>query len=161
MSYHLKTKRKGHGPQAIPLVVVLLVATLTLGVRTFFPNAFGAFAYTVSAPFWKVKGLLARASGSSLSVFSTKMDLIRENNELKNERAGEEITKLMVDVLVRENLALKAELGRDETDQTILASVLVNPPWSLYDTVIIDVGEGKGVYVGAKVVAFDSVLVGE
>lgn len=62
--------------------------------------------------------------------------------------------------LQQENLALKAQFGRDGRAQGILAGVLVRPPATPYDTLIIDAGKSEGILMGDAVSAGGTTRIG-
>src|SRR3989344_7842889 len=65
------------------------------------------------------------------------------------------------DALYQENLDLKARLGRPGTAPVrILGAVLLRPPATPYDTLVIDAGKEEGAVVGDYVSAGGSGLVG-
>lgn len=55
--------------------------------------------------------------------------------------------------LAAENAQLRAELGRPDSVQKILAAVLEQPPGTPYDTLVVDAGKAEGVVLGARVSA--------
>ena len=57
-------------------------------------------------------------------------------------------------------MELKARLGRDAEVKRILAGVLLHPPATPYDTLVIDAGEAEGVAVGDVVSAGGTVVLG-
>jgi len=65
------------------------------------------------------------------------------------------------DVLRAENAMLKAHLGRAGVEgSVILAGVIMAPPASTYDTLVIDAGAAQGVAVGQYVSAGGSTVIG-
>ncbi len=64
------------------------------------------------------------------------------------------------DVLYRENLDLKARLQRDGSVTRILGAVLLRPPATPYDTLVIDVGAAEGVATGDVVSAGGTAVIG-
>jgi cell shape-determining protein MreC len=83
-----------------------------------------------------------------------------ENAELKAQLQG--MQALLGDraVLYEENLYLKRLLGRSAERQIILAGVIMRPPGTPYDTLLIDAGALEGVALGDLVSAGGSALVG-
>jgi cell shape-determining protein MreC len=63
-------------------------------------------------------------------------------------------------ILQAENIALKAELGREDSIKGILARIIVPPNRSLYDTIILDAGSKDGISAGQEVYAFGSIALG-
>ena len=64
------------------------------------------------------------------------------------------------DALYQENLDLKARLNRDARAGRILGAVLLRPPATPYDTLVIDIGSDQGVALGDTVSAGGTIVVG-
>ena len=64
------------------------------------------------------------------------------------------------DALYRENIDLKARLGRDARVKRILGAVLLRPPATPYDTLVIDAGEAEGIAAGDTVSAGGTTVIG-
>ncbi len=65
------------------------------------------------------------------------------------------------DALYREVADLRERLGRtDVPAPRILAAVLMRPPWSAYDTLLVDAGSSHGVALGDLVSAGQSGIIG-
>ena len=90
----------------------------------------------------------------------SKAALASENDALRAELASTSATLADRNVLYQENLELKARLDRDGSMHTILAGVILRPPATPYDTLIIDAGEAQGVVEGALVSAGGTTLIG-
>ncbi len=90
-----------------------------------------------------------------------RINLDASNNQrLRAELAS--TTALVADrnALYQENLELKARLSRDAGIQTILAGVLMRPPATPYDTLMVDAGSSAGVVQGMLVSAGGTTLIG-
>ena len=64
------------------------------------------------------------------------------------------------DLLYKENLELKARLGRDALVRRVWGVVLCRPPATPYDTLVIDAGEAEGVAAGDRVSAGGTTVIG-
>ncbi len=64
------------------------------------------------------------------------------------------------DSLYQENLELKSRLGRDARVGRVLGAVLLRPPATPYDTLVIDAGETDGVASGDVVSAGGTIVIG-
>ena len=65
------------------------------------------------------------------------------------------------DAFYKETLDLQGRLGRTDTPSTrVLAGILLSPPWSPYDTLVVDAGGAQGVAVGDLVYAGGQTVVG-
>lgn len=65
-----------------------------------------------------------------------------------------------VAVLRAENTELKRLLGRETSSSRVLAAVIARPPFSPYDTLMLDVGTQKGITEGDLVSAGGSTIIG-
>lgn len=98
---------------------------------------------------------------SAGSFFTSKGFLYEENKALKALLSEERASKENYDALLAENLELKEILGRKTGETTmVLSAILGKPNQSPYDTLIIDVGENKGVRVGDRVFALGNIPIG-
>ncbi len=64
------------------------------------------------------------------------------------------------EALYQENLALKTLLGRKPQVERILGAVLIRPPATPYDTLVIDAGSAEGIALGDVVSAGGSATIG-
>jgi cell shape-determining protein MreC len=71
--------------------------------------------------------------------------------ELKAELASSTAALADRDSLYAENVQLRAELGRSAGVHSIAAAVLLTPPGTPYDTLVVDAGSAQGVVPGAQV----------
>lgn len=93
--------------------------------------------------------------------FRFKSSLIKENENLKARLLEQEGMILNHNSILDENNYLKDVLNRkNEKDNLLLAAILEKPNRSLYDTLIIDVGEDDGVSVGNLVFANGDLPIG-
>jgi cell shape-determining protein MreC len=83
-----------------------------------------------------------------------------ESAQLRAELASTTAALSDRNVLYQENLALKALYGRSVRTPSVVASVLLRPPATPYDTLTIDAGSSEGVVQGALVSAGGSTLIG-
>lgn len=124
---------------AISIIVILFV------LRAFFPGTIA----TLAGPLWSVGTRATDTSGGIAAFFGDKATLAHE----RDSRARE------VELLQAQNAALVARAadlerllgGRTEPVAGVLAGVLVRPPVSPYDTLVIDQGTRAGVMVGQMV----------
>jgi cell shape-determining protein MreC len=90
----------------------------------------------------------------------------------RNDADFSEITQLQVqlasttaaladrNLLYQENLDLKARLDRDGVEETVLAGILLRPPGTPYDTLMVDAGAAQGIVVGDQVSAGGEAFIG-
>ncbi len=131
-----------------------ILALLLIGLRVFIPEVLTA----IGRPFWSMGTSVTNAVSSVGTDFSSKAALAGDRERLLNENAA----------LSERNRTLEAQIA-DLTKLTgsplaagtpIIAGVLVHPPVSPYDTLIVDVGEKSGVKEGALVYGIGGVPLG-
>jgi rod shape-determining protein MreC len=125
-------------------VFVLLLALSSIGpVRSFFLD--------IASAAWSAQTGAGSMLGGALDLLSSKRGLTAENDRLKTELEEAKTNFLLVGILERENAELKRLLGREDEREGVLATVLVKPPKSPYDTLLLDVGALQGVALGDAV----------
>jgi cell shape-determining protein MreC len=84
-----------------------------------------------------------------------------EASRLRGELAQAQALLVDRDALYKENIELKARLGRNETaSPRVLAAVLMRPPGVPYDTLLIDAGTQHGIALGDLVSAGGQAIIG-
>jgi hypothetical protein len=134
-------------PSKYATKIVIAVAILLVLLRLIVPHAFAAFFAEVFSPFWRLENAIVRSvvpsnqivfSSDSSFASSTIADLLQENNDLKN--------------MLGRSTALTAQ-------NSIVVAVLSKPPFSAYDSLIVDAGSDLGAQVGDKVYALANPVV--
>ncbi|HVZ75896.1 MAG TPA: rod shape-determining protein MreC [Candidatus Paceibacterota bacterium] len=123
----------------------------------------GPLAGTVwraGAPLMTARNAFAASSGILFSNFLSNQSLAAENSALRAELASTTIALQDRDLLYAQVEDLQARLGRDESRPRTLAAVLMSPPVSAYDTLLLDAGSEQGVMQGDLVAAGGSVYIG-
>ena len=116
---------------------------------------------TVLRPFLVLKNSASSRLGGLSAYFASKNSLTKDLEDSKNKLAESEAKIVNYNAIEDENESLKEVLGRkDEKKPMLLAVVLGKANQSLYDTLIVDVGEAHGVSVGAKVFALGNIPIG-
>lgn len=117
--------------------------------------------FKTGAPLWIVKNSVNSFFTGNIRVLNSKLGLLKENSLLKDQIERNQKDQTLLEILKNENDDLKNILDRKKSDQKLLlASVLVKPFLSAYDTLLIDVGSYKGVSVGDKVLADGDTFIG-
>lgn len=83
-----------------------------------------------------------------------------ESAQLRSQLAQAQAKLADRDALYQQNLLLKAQFGRDAAVKMVLAGVLMRPPGTPYDTLIIDAGARDGISAGALVSAGGDAYIG-
>ena len=127
------------------ILATLVLVVILFILRTFFPGTVALLA----TPFWNAGTAATNTSGSVAAFFGDKAVLTEERDALAREVAA--LTEQNA-VLTARTVDLERLLGgRTEASPGILAGVLVRPPVSPYDTLVIDQGAEQGVEVGKRV----------
>lgn len=115
--------------------------------------------HRITTPIWKTE--IAFTDVFLKEVFSSKKDLVRQNQMLKSKLEESRIELLQSSLLEKENEDLKEIFLRSTGDNNIVATILAKPNHTPYGTLIIDVGSKDGVKVEDLVFALGNVVVGE
>lgn len=102
-------------------------------------------------------GLLGGNIDEISLLFEEKVNLRNENNMLKDRLAALSALEERVQLLEDENTALR---GLSTTEGVISSGVIVRPPHSPYDTLLVGKGSRDGVTEGAVVYAPNGVVIG-
>ena len=137
MNFHLKSDR--YERKRIPILKgITLVFVCFVIIQFVTPTLLPGIFHRTFSPFWTTK-----PDDQSQTIL-----------ELQTKIAS---YKLVED----EHAKLLSELGQKSPNETLLGHVLVLPPQSLYDTLIIDIGSAQGVQTGKRVFAGEHILLGE
>jgi rod shape-determining protein MreC len=145
-----RNRRKSPLPMFIGIaVVVLLVAFLI-----FSPSTLNTLFLKLISPFWGIESVASEA-------ITSKSSLVKENDELKQKLDALASSDAQVNELTQENNELKELLGRTTIHNRILTAVVKRPPFSAYDTLVIDGGSDEGVAKNDIVYALGSIPMGK
>ncbi len=159
MNYLLdrKTKRKKYFSIALLAILLFVLFYFRTGI-------FSGLSYSAHKVFRPVLVVGNNAGGkikSALSFFTSKSSLYHEIEDLRSSINESEGRMVNYDSLLAENTSLKEVLGRkNEKSSMVLSAILSKPNVSPYDTLVIDVGEDKGLQEGNMVFALGNVPIG-
>ncbi len=132
---------------SLPVKIVGGVVLLLAIIYIFLPRVLPALFLSVVHPLWKAEADLRMGSATIEELRKTYAEL--ENNEVKN------------NILLKENEELKAQFERTKAVRPLLATILKKPPFSAYDSLIIDVGVDEKVQKGNPVYLLGNIPAGE
>lgn len=156
MQYRHKSKNKKWFSVYVAVTIFLMIIL----IRFIAPTFTGNIAMFIATPFMKGGNYFGAASAGVFDIFTSKSSLQAENDKLKSEVAQFQVTEDRDKLLTQDNADLKVLLGRHSDNFSVLASVIAKPPFSLYDTVVVDVGSADKVLAGDKVLALGFVPIG-
>ncbi len=146
MTYVLKSSIRGRGSIPPYLKIVFITILILTFLYIFLPKVLPSIFITLVGPFWNIENVLRNGDASRAELQKVYSEAWK--NTLVN------------NAIVEENHALKDLLGRSDTDTHLLATIMKRPPFTAYDTFILDVGEVDGVKVGDKVFALGNIPIG-
>lgn len=159
-NFNIKNRNSRQGVVAKSIIVIILVAIVITFLQVFNNNPLGGLLHGVIRPVLVVELTLQAKVDKFLELLKSKQSLVERNVELKDQLSELQPSLHLINLLKKENSELKALSNRDIPDETILASVLIKPPVSLYDTLVVDVGEDHGISEGDLVLVHDDFVVG-
>lgn len=159
MIYLLPSKR-GNRKKFLPFFVVFIFICLIFLINFISPTFLGGVSNSLGLPIWKSGGFFFTQISNMKAFTHSRLTLLDINQSLKEDLAEANAKLSAMSVLEQENIDLKKTFGRTDGVMSILASVLVKPPQSFYDTLILDVGERDNVKNGARVVVGENVVLG-
>ena len=142
--------------------IVLCIALVLLIFRTPTSNYLSGGVHIVARPLLVVKAYIAEMFSGTLYFFATKQSLAEENARLTSALDLVLLEAHSREILRQENEELKYALLRHESKNLLVARVLASPGVGApYDSLIIDVGEGDGLAIGARVFIDGDFVIGE
>ncbi len=153
-----RNRKRGPGLRRALVAVGFFIALLIAGF--FFRPALERVVGGGLSALWRASDISSTGLGRVPEYFRGMNALLRERDSLKEQLAASKLAVLDRNLLYEENLTLKESMGRSAQPNALLAAVLVRPPESPYDTLIIDAGEDKQVKVGDRVAASGAFLIG-
>lgn len=138
----------------IAIIIVILSATGVFG-------KLGGLFQRIAKPMWKAENAVQNGAENMGYVIRTKASVYNENEILKAKNQELEARMVEYGGLLKENADLKSAFDRtDPKDDFLLATILIKPNRSPYDTVILDVGKDHTVVAGSEVYAKGDVPMG-
>lgn len=156
---YLQTHRRPYQQQRRALVIIGGVIVVVVGVmHVTLPHLFPAFFTAIARPFWRTEFSIENgALNSPAKLLADNQSLLRQLDEAR-------IRLDTIGAVESENRELKVLLGRGTTTPVrnpgILAAVLMRPPLSAYDELIIDIGRDHALATSSLVYVPGDILVG-
>ena len=133
---------------------VLIFATILLAFAFGKLTILGEPLRVVGSVVWKIENSAIDTVARVFDFLQLQKNLVQENENLKNQMWDIQLEFSNKKLLLAENKELKALLGRKDAEpQTILANVVSKPFLSMYNSLVVDVGEDYQIKKGAKVLA--------
>lgn len=145
----------------VPIFVTLMVGAVLFFVAIQFHivDSIGVPTATLAEPALKGKGSVLETFSRLSGFVRVKSSLVVENQQLKHLLAEEEGKDVLIRALLREIGELR-EFEVPLFEKGVRASVLAKPPTTVYDTIILDVGEDRGIKKGDLVLSPSGIALG-
>lgn len=160
MNNYLRHRNKKNTTYTPVFFVVLILILSAILFHSFSPSLFPRLTHSLARPLWSMGQATVSSGVQWAQLFAFKGALIEENKKLKEELKGMHLELFTRNLFFEENQRLKEIVNRDEIEETILATVLVRPSVSLYDTFVIDAGEEQGITLGSSVLVSKDIIIG-
>jgi cell shape-determining protein MreC len=138
-------------------MITLGVCVLVVFVFSFLRNPLT----NLISPLWKNSNIFSRALLGTAAVIRSKESLETENQSLKAELDSYSALAISSRAAEDSRDEILANFNRASTTPGIASAVLVHPPETPYDILIIDAGSTEGVIVGDRVSTPEGVVVGQ
>lgn len=159
MSYLLDRKKKNRKIRNVFFVVLILVILFYFRASIF--KGFSYFTSSTLKPVLVVSNNIGAKFDNLNIYFNSKKALVTENENLKNEKNELSARITNFEILQKENDLLKESLDRSKgKNDVVLSTILVKPFLSLFDNLILDIGEDKGLETGDLVLAYGNIPIG-
>lgn len=140
------------------MIVVIVLACIFALSSFLFPRFNRTIGYGISQPIWILRDKTLAGLHSIGSFFSSKSSLIKENAELKDQNMSLQLQTQDYQNILNENQELKGMAGGSK--ERILARILSKPPYSPFDTLVIQAGSAEGIAPGNKIYLSDTIVIG-
>ena len=150
-SFHQNSNRR-------PIRTFLLLAGVSLLLLFFAGRLFAESTAFFVEPLRGLTAAVDDGVGSMTLFLKDKEELVRENSELETRLAELLTLQDRMSFLEAENAALQGV--ESDTQSEIRAGVIVRPPETPYDTLLVDKGSRDGVREGAVVKTTGAVVIG-
>ena len=160
MTYQVKhVKKSGFGGKFFKLIAVL--ALTAAGLALLSTHLVNGAVSSVFSPFFKAGNYFYDTLQSVPKFFSSKADLLHENQSLREEINKSHMNALDYRALTSENAMLREALQMKPEAGEVTAGVLAKPPQTLSGLLILDRGSKDGLTVGDEVFISEKVMIGQ
>lgn len=153
VNYRLKNRQRSpYFKQTLVLITIFLLATIII----FFTRG---IIISIVSPVWRVENVVTANFKNKLALLNSKRTLAEENARLKDKISSLELKMMdLNNVQILNNLPSESNNLND--GRVIVAGVLLQPPQTPYDIIIIDVGLEDSVTLGSSVALPEGPVIG-
>jgi cell shape-determining protein MreC len=125
----------------------------------FAPKAMSFMMSLITKPWYAVQAYIAESSATIPTYLRSRADLNEEIRALESVIASQQGIAVTLENMARENAELRALVSVAPRER-IAAGVIARPPYTPYDTLVIDQGSDSGVVAAAPVYAGSDMVIG-
>lgn len=159
-SYRSPENKRGRKRKFFLYAAVLLLVIAFL-FRLGFPSFVSSIFSSISRPFLSLKNTLGASGGNILGTFYSKETLLAENRDLNAKLQNLQGIEAEFTLVSDENAALRKSIGVASNKNDAVLSVILKPPASPYDTLILDGGQNDAIKKSDIISGGAGVVLGE
>ena len=160
MIHQFRDKKQINRRKKVIKIIIILSIFAVLAFSGFFSLS-KKFLNFIGKPIWEAKEITLYKTNDLSDLTKSKSSLLDENEKILQENLDLKIEMVDYQIVKDENEKLKELLGVIKNPSSfVLASILVKPSHSPYDTLIIDAGKRNGISEGFKVYVNGTVPIG-
>lgn len=165
MNSLLKSKPKSSNKRVIIITIAGCIGLFF--VQYLFPNFFTSTVFIAAKPLWSLRDGTSNSIFNFFGYFARVGTIQKENEALRDQLYTLKLRESEFNQIKLEYEDLKSLMNVSSTSvstkrggSSITARVLSKPPFTPYDTFIVDAGSDDGVFMGDLVYANDALVIG-
>lgn len=159
MIYLQKSKKKSKKVFiAFALIILFLVIVSILAAKA--PGPLSSMMHSIGMPFWRAGIFISNNINIVPGFIRSKSILVAENDSMKAELIESREKLMNLEIIKDDYNNFLQGFGRTASSSKIIATVLVRPPQTPYDMLIVDAGSMDGVFVNDMVYSTGGVILG-
>lgn len=160
MNSLLKSKPKNNIRKVV--IIILLCCAGLGGIQFVFPRALTTTVLILAKPLWVIRDGISRSTSGFFGHFERVKTLQKENDALREELYVLKVKEYQFDHALIEYADLKTLMNASssKSSSAVIARVISKPPFTPYDTFVVDKGSEDGVLMGDLVYANDALVIG-
>jgi len=159
-TYLQKKNHIGRSRFKAPLVIIIILGAIAISVLFFAPSFSNRAGLFFAKPILTASSFVGNQLKFLVDFAKPRAGLVEENTKLKEELENSRADLLFYGALSIEHQKLLQDFGRGEGSPRKLAVVLVKPPQSPYDTIILDLGSTDGIAADQLIFGFGNTVLG-
>ncbi len=144
------------------MMIVLLCGVGLGGIQYVFPRVLTTAVLVVAKPLWIIRDGITYSTTGFFGYFERVKTLQKENDALREELYMVKVKEYQFDQALVEyaDLKLLMNASSSQVSSAITARVISKPPFTPYDTFVVDKGSEDGVVMGDLVYANNALVIG-